>query len=77
MSDYKDNLPRTAHMFSMSAAHLNSSLNPLLYAICNPQFQKGYKLFFKKIFLMPDRSEIHSTTGRTGNVSYIHSSTKM
>ena len=32
----------------MLIAHLNSALNPLLYGIFNPLFQKGYKnvLFF-------------------------------
>lgn len=47
MLDYADRLPRTAHMFSMEIAHLNSSLNPLLYAIFNPAFQRGYMLVFR------------------------------
>lgn len=47
MTDYADRLPRTAHMFSMEIAHLNSSLNPLLYAIFNPAFQRGYMLVFR------------------------------
>ena len=47
MMDYADRLPRTAHMFSMEIAHLNSSLNPLLYAIFNPAFQRGYMLVFR------------------------------
>lgn len=50
MTDYADKLPRTAHMFSMEIAHLNSSFNPVLYAIFNPAFQRGYMLVFRMIF---------------------------
>lgn len=51
MSDYRDKLPRTAHMFSMTVAHLNSALNPVLYGVFNPAFRRGYKLMFDLIFL--------------------------
>lgn len=36
-------------MYTMLFAHLNSSFNPLVYAISNPLFQKGYKNLFKKM----------------------------
>jgi uncharacterized protein with PQ loop repeat len=51
MIDFHDNLPRTAHMFSMLLAHLNSSLNPVLYAIFNPGFQRGYMTFLRVLIL--------------------------
>jgi hypothetical protein len=47
--DFEDKWPRTVHMYTMLFAHMNSSLNPLVYAISNPLFQKGYKNFFNKI----------------------------
>lgn len=50
MLDYADRLPRSAHMFSMEFAHLNSAFNPLLYAIFNPAFQRGYMLVFRIVF---------------------------
>jgi hypothetical protein len=67
MSDYHDQLPRTAHMFSMLLAHLNSSLNPLLYAIFNPGFQRGYLTFFRVLILRkaPPKGEKASKTYNT------------
>jgi hypothetical protein len=38
-------------MYTMLFAHMNSSLNPLVYAISNPLFQKGYKNLFNKLLL--------------------------
>ena len=52
MMDYEDRLPRTAHMFTMALAHLNSSLNPFLYALFNPSFRRGYKMFLRKIIIL-------------------------
>ena len=49
MSDFGDKLPASAHIFSMTFAHLNSALNPVFYGIFNPAFRKGYKQFFNKI----------------------------
>ena len=49
MTDFNDRLPRTAHMYTMTIAHLNSALNPILYGIFNPAFQRGYRSFFKLI----------------------------
>ena len=49
MSDFADRLPRTAQMFTMTIAHINSALNPILYGIFNPAFQKGYKKIFRLI----------------------------
>ena len=43
MIDYRDYLPRTAHMYPIDFAHFNSTLNPILYAMSNKKFKKGYK----------------------------------
>ncbi len=55
MADHDDSLPNSVYAFSMLIAHLNSSFNPILYALFNPQFQRGYKKFliclFKKTHL--------------------------
>nr|QVK45856.1 G protein-coupled receptor [Proales similis] len=51
MLDYADRLPSAVHAFAMLVAHLNSSLNPLLYAIFNPSFQRGYKTFLSILCL--------------------------
>lgn len=45
MIDHGDNFPPGAHAYTMALAHLNSSFNPILYAIANPAFQRGYKQF--------------------------------
>lgn len=52
LTDYSDKLPRQAVMFTMSIAHLNSSLNLILYAIFNPAFKRGYRVLFRRIFLL-------------------------
>lgn len=49
MVDYDDKLPRSAVMFTMTFAHLNSSLNPILYAIFNSSFRRGYVNLFNRI----------------------------
>ena len=51
--DYEDRLPRSTVMFTMTIAHLNSTLNPLLYAIFNPSFRNGYINLFKAIVGSP------------------------
>ena len=74
MLDFQDKLPRSAHMFSMAIAHLNSSLNPLLYALTNPLFQKGYKVFIRKIFCIGesiDIQDIKSHTNTNQNVKTV------
>ena len=50
MFDFQNKWPRTVHMYTMLFAHMNSSFNPIVYAISNPLYQKGYKNLFKKIF---------------------------
>ena len=50
MIDFDNHLPRAAIMYSMMLAHLNSALNPILYAVFNPAYRRGYKnlLFYFK-----------------------------
>ena len=67
MTDYADRLPRSAHMFSMEIAHLNSSLNPLLYAIFNPAFQRGYMTVFRTILGRKKLNEKRSNASQAGN----------
>ncbi|RNA16468.1 melatonin receptor type 1B-B-like [Brachionus plicatilis] len=68
MTDYQDRYYRTAHMYTMSIAHLNSSLNPILYAVFNPAFQKGYVNFFRLLTFKRREVSITSKT-HTMNVS--------
>ena len=49
MSNFDNRLPRTAIMYSMMLAHLNSAFNSILYAFFNPAYQQGYKKFIKHI----------------------------
>lgn len=49
MLDFNDLLPNAAHMYPLLIAHANSSLNPILYALTNPKFQRGYKNLFRKL----------------------------
>lgn len=68
MTDFGDKLPRTAHMYSMLIAHLNSSLNPVVYAISNPLFQKGYKNFFSLVFCFKNPLNKHFHADRTSKM---------
>ena len=67
--DFEDKWPRTVHMYTMLFAHMNSSLNPLVYAISNPLFQKGYKNFFNKMKFW--------NAGKINNESNLMKSTKL
>lgn len=49
MVDYEDKLPRSAVMFTMTFAHLNSSFNSILYGLFNSAFRHGYLKLFNKI----------------------------
>ena len=57
MLDYGDRLPRSVYMFTMAVAHLNSSMNPLLYALTNPLFQKGYGVLLRKMVCISEKAE--------------------
>ena len=49
MVNFDDRLPRSAIMYSMMLAHLNSAFNSILYGLYNPAFSIGYRRFLKKI----------------------------
>jgi hypothetical protein len=49
ISDWKFKYPAAAFMYTLLAAHLNSTFNPIFYALFNPSFKKGYLLVFKSI----------------------------
>jgi len=40
--DKYDQLPREYYVYTIIALMLNSSMNPIFYALTNPKFQKGY-----------------------------------
>ena len=65
MSDFRDILPRTSHMFTMLLAHMNSSMNPILYALTNPAYQRGYKMLFSIIFFRKLNSNKNQSTHQT------------
>ena len=52
MIDFNDQLPRTVIMFTMAIAHLNSSINPILYSIFNLTFRRGIITLFKKLICL-------------------------
>ena len=45
-----DQLPIPAHAFTNLPAHLNSALNPILYALFNPKIKEGYFKLLNYIF---------------------------
>jgi hypothetical protein len=49
ISDSKFLFPAGVYMYTLLAAHLNSTFNPIFYALFNPSFKKGYLLVFKCI----------------------------
>lgn len=73
ISDFHDQLPRSAHMFSMMIAHLNSAFNPILYGTFNPAFQRGYVQFLKILFNAKKRNIKKNTMERTIIVSTVES----
>lgn len=67
MIDFEDKLSKVYHLYSMLFARINSSLNPILYGLTNPQFKRGYKNFFNFIFCRKDYSydRVKSVTSST------------
>lgn len=62
MTDFQDRLPRSAQEYSMLVAHLNSSLNPLLYAMFNPAFQRGYLKLLSCLFCRSRTDSRHDSS---------------
>nr|QVK45862.1 G protein-coupled receptor [Proales similis] len=46
---FDDQFPPWLHAYCNLVAHMNSSLNPILYAIFNPTLRDGYKFVLNKI----------------------------
>lgn len=61
MTDYADRLPRSAIMFTMAVAHLNSSLNFILYALFNSSFRRGYKVLLHSMKIISFESSTSQT----------------
>nr|AKQ63072.1 orphan G-protein coupled receptor 64 [Platynereis dumerilii] len=51
--DWNDSLPLNVHLFILMVAHLHASLNPLVHAITNTHFRKGYAICISKMFCIP------------------------
>lgn len=61
MVGYDDHLPISAHTFTILPAHLNSSINPILYGIFNPLIRNGYKIFLNKLTKNLLFNQIHNS----------------
>ena len=62
MIDFQNNWPRTVHMYTMLFAHMNSALNPVLYALSNPLFQRGYVNLLKMLFCIKNSPKVNHST---------------
>ena len=49
--DYKDELPVRAYAFSITIAHINSSINFILYGVTHREFRKGYVAILTSCYL--------------------------
>ena len=47
--DFDSKLPKSVVVYSIALAILNSSLNPIIYAICNSNFRNSFGHLFHKI----------------------------
>jgi len=70
MVNFDNYLPKTAIMYTMQFAHLNSAFNPILYGLFNPAYQKGYKRFICKI--LNRKTEIGSQQNRDIKLTRVH-----
>ena len=72
MTDWNFSFPVTAEMYTLLAAHLNSALNPILYAIFNPSFNKGY---IKVLRCITRQSTLFKDKGITNSKNFIQTVT--
>ncbi len=70
MCDFKDELNRAVYMFTMAIAHCNSSINPILYAIFNNSFKRGYAEFMRMLLCIKTKKN-ESKTGFTYDKSNV------
>ena len=61
MIDEFDHFSKGVHAFTMLIAHFNSALNPVLLAISDSNFKKGYWKIFQKIFKLKTRPQFLNT----------------
>lgn len=70
--DVDDRYPKIAYVVAVQMAHLNSSLNALIYGATNKNFRQGYKQVLCKIFQRPIEETSHSVSNNSiTNVSRI------
>ena len=50
LADQGGRAPQILHMFCANLTWLNSCINPLLYAVMNPQFRRSYHLLLTRAF---------------------------
>ncbi|XP_030230649.1 G-protein coupled receptor 84-like [Gadus morhua] len=50
LADQGGRAPQILHMFCANLTWLNSCINPLLYAVMNPQFRRSYQLLLTRAF---------------------------
>ena len=50
LADQRGRAPQILHMFCANLTWLNSCINPLLYAVMNPQFRRSYQLLLTRAF---------------------------
>ena len=69
MIDFADKAPRAAIMYTMTFAHLNSAFNPILYAVFNSAFKRGYEVLFRRAFCLPSIAKRNSQRVAAINIS--------
>ena len=50
LADQRGRAPQILYMFCVNLTWLNSCINPLLYAVMNPQFRRSYQLLLTRAF---------------------------
>lgn len=50
MIDIDDTFPRQVHMMAIVFVHMNSAINPIIYAVVNPAFRRGYLTLLHILF---------------------------
>ncbi|CAL8352808.1 unnamed protein product [Gadus morhua 'NCC'] len=50
LADQRGRAPQILHMFTTNLTWLNSCINPLLYAVMNPQFRRSYHMLLTRAF---------------------------
>lgn len=76
LADYHDNFPMEVHSSVLMLAHVNSSVNSVLYGVLNKQYRKAYKTVILRILCCLKRSKVRSEIGSQGtNESFSYDAT--